>query len=91
MHHAYRVHTRGTYMLAERKPKKQTTLSLAKAASRMTEIVQNALDEFPPAEREIRLKAYLSGTSGRASSAESPSTGNGSRRTSGSQGLSRPR
>lgn len=32
---------------------------LEDSAQRMTEIVQAALDKFPPAERARRLKAYL--------------------------------
>ena len=53
-------------------------LPLSKAALRMTEIMQAAFDRFTPAERQRRVKAYLSGD---VSAVGSP-TKNVSRRTS---------
>lgn len=61
------------------------SIPLSKAALRMTEIMQAAFDRFPPSERQRRVKAYLSGDT---SAAGSP-TKNVSRRTPGSQGISR--
>ena len=57
----------------------------SKAAIRMTEIILDALNEFPPAERANRLKEYKahlsSGISVRSSSHSDPSTRNGSQHT----------
>lgn len=68
-----------------RKHMSTENIPLSKAALRMTEIMQAAFDRFTPTERQRRVKAYLSGD---ISAAGSP-TKNGSRRTPGSQGISR--
>jgi hypothetical protein len=60
--------------------------SVKTAAEKMTDIVQEALNKFPPEERARRLKAYISGdlTSFLSCSedpADTPSTRRGSART----------
>ena len=72
-----------------RRPRKHMStkpLPLSKAALRMTEIVQAALDRFPPRERQRRVKAYLSGD---ISAAAGSPTKRESGRTPGSRGISR--
>jgi hypothetical protein len=66
---------------------------LEESAQRMTEIVQAALDKFPPAERARRLKAYLAKKPTKTVffSAERPSKVNGSPRTQGYRVVARPR
>ncbi len=70
---------------------------LDEAAQRMTEIIQTALDKFPPAERARRLKAYLAKKPRKAvffsgeCPAERSSKVNGSPRTQGYRVAARPR
>lgn len=70
---------------------------LEEAAQRMTEIVQGALDKFPPEERARRLKAYLAKKPRKTVfvSGEDPveraSKVNGSPRTQGYRVAARPR